>query len=119
MKASPMPSEKKDQLERSEKEVSKHTVTITKVNDVHTYDADVIGTFSQSSGTVSYDSIRSMKNESLQKAQINGKYVGSYSGKKIISSDSEITTNKFEEDSRVIFRKNKSSSGPEITTNRF
>ncbi|VDM93659.1 unnamed protein product [Onchocerca ochengi] len=76
MKMSPKKSsEKKDTLERSENEVSKHTVTITKVNDVQTYDADVIGTFSQSSGTISYDSIKSMKNESLQKAQINGKYI--------------------------------------------
>ncbi|MCP9263639.1 hypothetical protein DINM_007026 [Dirofilaria immitis] len=60
---------------KAEKEVSKRSVTITKVNDVQIYDADVIGTFSQSSGTISYDSIRSMKNESLKNAQINGKYI--------------------------------------------
>ncbi|VIO94662.1 Uncharacterized protein BM_BM11076 [Brugia malayi] len=59
---------------KSEKEIN-NTAVITKVNDVQTYDADLIGTYSQSSGTISYDSINSMNDESLEKAKINSKYI--------------------------------------------
>ncbi|EFO21613.1 hypothetical protein LOAG_06873 [Loa loa] len=66
---------KKEILKKSEKEISKRNAMITKVNDVQSYDADVIGTYSQSSGTVSYDSIKSMNENSLEKAKINSKYM--------------------------------------------
>ncbi|VDM08245.1 unnamed protein product [Wuchereria bancrofti] len=62
---------------KSEKEINnkQHIAVITKVNDVQTYDADLFGTYSQSSGTISYDSINSMNDESLEKAKINSKYI--------------------------------------------
>uniref|UniRef100_A0A915PKX7 Uncharacterized protein n=1 Tax=Setaria digitata TaxID=48799 RepID=A0A915PKX7_9BILA len=68
-------SQMSSKKETPEKEVSKNNVLVTEVNDVLTYDADVVGTFSQSSGTVSYDSVRSMNNDSLEKAKITGKYI--------------------------------------------
>lgn len=72
----PQIAAKKETLKKLEKEINKGNVMITKINDVQSYDADVIGTYSQSSGTVSYDSIKSMNNESLEKAKNNSKYVG-------------------------------------------
>ncbi|VBB34168.1 unnamed protein product [Acanthocheilonema viteae] len=71
----PQIATKKEKLTVPEKGISKNNVMITKINDMQIYDADVIGTYSLSSGTVSYDSIESMNNESLEKAKINGKYV--------------------------------------------
>lgn len=63
-------------LTKPEKNISKSNVMITNVNDMQIYDADVIGTYSQSSGTVSYDSLESMNDKSLEKAKASGKYVG-------------------------------------------
>ncbi|VDK81015.1 unnamed protein product [Litomosoides sigmodontis] len=62
-------------LTKPEKDISKSNVMITTINDMQIYDADLIGTYSQSSGTVSYDSLKSMNNESLEKAKANGKYI--------------------------------------------
>lgn len=68
----------KVQMNKPEKgvgKVNKGNVMITEVNDVHTYDTDIIGTYSQSSGTMSYDSIKSMNDDSLNKIKLNSKYV--------------------------------------------
>lgn len=73
----------KKSLIKPEKEVSKSNVMITNINDMQVYDADVIGTYSQSSGTVSYDSIQSMNKESMEKAKNNSKYVGLFVGNHI------------------------------------
>uniref|UniRef100_A0A0R3RT54 Uncharacterized protein n=1 Tax=Elaeophora elaphi TaxID=1147741 RepID=A0A0R3RT54_9BILA len=62
-------------IEEEKKEIGRSKVVITKINDMQLYDADVVRTYSLSSGTISYDSIKSMANESLEKIKINSKHV--------------------------------------------
>ncbi|CAG9530011.1 unnamed protein product [Cercopithifilaria johnstoni] len=71
----PQIATKKEILKKPGEEISKSNVMITKINDMQIYDADLIGTYSQSSGTVSYDSIKSVNNKSLEQAKSNGKYI--------------------------------------------
>ncbi|VDM44167.1 unnamed protein product [Toxocara canis] len=68
-------------------------VDVTTANEVCTYDADPLRTYTDSSGTLYYDSIKSIDEASLDAAKIDGRYVKSNSSETLIKAPHEITTN--------------------------